>query len=190
MTQRELDFYDAKGAVEAALEAVGFGNLVFSAADARHLRKGQSAEISTDGKKLGSIGRLNEELTADYKFKQAVYVAELDLQTLLDAETAPDLYHALPKYPSVVRDVSLLVSRSMAFEEIRASILAQGRELCRSVRFVDVYEGKGMEPDQRSLTIRLEYRSDERTLIESEVDAVHAELLAGLEKDLNIRPRF
>ncbi len=47
-----------------------------------------------------------------------------------------------------------------------------------------------MEPDERSLTIRLEYRSDERTLIESEVDAVHSELLAGLEKDLNIRPRF
>lgn len=190
MTQRELDFYDAKGAIEAALEAVGFGNLVFSAADVRHLRKGQSADVSTDGKKLGSIGRLNEELTADYKFKQAVYVAELDLQTLLETETAPLLYRALPKYPPVVRDVSLLVNRAMSFEEIRASILAQGRELCRSVSFVDLYEGKGMEPDQRSLTIRLEYRSDERTLIETEVDAVHGELLAGLEKDLNIRPRF
>jgi phenylalanyl-tRNA synthetase beta chain len=190
MTQRELDFYDAKGAIESALEAVGFSNLVFSAVDAKHLRKGQSAQISSGGKKVGSIGRLNEELTADYKFKQPVYVAELDLQALLDAETLPDLYHALPKYPSVVRDVSLLVNRAMTFEEIRASILAQGRELCRAVRFVDVYEGKGMAPDERSLTIRLEYRSDERTLIESEVDAVHGELLAALEKDLNIRPRF
>ena len=190
MTQRELDFYDAKGAVESALEAVGFSNLVFSAVDAKHLRKGQSAQISSDGKKVGSVGRLNEELTTDYKFKQPVYVAELDLQALLEAETLPDLYHALPKYPSVVRDVSLLVNRGMTFEEIRASILAQGRELCRAVRFVDVYEGKGMAPDERSLTIRLEYRSDERTLIEAEVDAVHGELLAALEKDLNIRPRF
>jgi phenylalanyl-tRNA synthetase beta chain len=190
MIHRELDFYDAKGAVEAALEAIGASHLVFSPGTVVHLRTGQAATISSDGKEVGSIGRLNEELSADYKFKQPVYVAELDLQALLAEESTPRLYRALPKYPSIVRDVSLLVNRAIGFEEIRSSILAQGRELCRAVRFVDVYEGKGMEPDERSLTIRLEYRSDERTLIETEVDAVHSELLAGLEKDLNIRPRF
>lgn len=190
MSQRELDFYDAKGAVEAALNAVGFPRVTFSAGDDKHLRKGQSATISSGGKEVGSIGRLNEELTGNYKFKQPVYVAELDLQTLLAQETSPILHHPLPKYPSVVRDVSFLVNRSMSFEEIRASILAQGRELCRAVGFVDVYEGKGIGPDERSLTIRLEYRSDERTLIETEVDAVHTELIEGVEKDLNIRRRF
>lgn len=190
MTQRELDFYDAKGAVEAALEAIGFPHLEFTAADSLHLRKGQSAKISSDGKEVGSIGRLSEELSGDYKFKQSVYVAELDLQALLGEETSPHLYHPLAKYPSVVRDVSLLVNRSIGFEEIRASILAQGRELCRSVRFVDVYEGKGVDADERSLTIRLEYRSDERTLIETEVDQVHGELIELVEKDLNIRRRF
>ena len=190
MTQRDLDFYDAKGAVEAALEAVGLSNLVFSPADSAHLRSGQAATISTNDRVVGSIGRLNEELSADYKFKQPVYLAEIDLQTLLAEETAPVLYHSLPKYPAVVRDVSFLVSRSMGFEEIRSSILAQGRELCRSVKFVDVYEGKGVAADQRSLTIRLEYRSDERTLIETEVDSVHTELIESVEKDLNIRRRF
>jgi len=58
------------------------------------------------------------------------------------------------------------------------------------VSFVDVYEGKGVASDQRSLTIRLEYRSDERTLIETEVDSVHNELIESVEKDLNIRRRF
>lgn len=190
MPQREMDFYDAKGAVEAALEAMGFANVVFSASDLRHLRQGQAATIAINGKGVGSLGRLSEELSADYKFKQPVYVAELDLQTVLAQGTAPVLYHSLPKYPSVVRDVSFLVNRAIGFEQIRTSILAQGRELCRSVEFVDIYEGKGVGADERSLTIRLEYRSDERTLIDSEVDEVHNELVESVEKDLNIRRRF
>ncbi|MEO8573559.1 MAG: phenylalanine--tRNA ligase subunit beta [Pyrinomonadaceae bacterium] len=190
MSQRELDFYDAKGAVEAALEAVGVHHLVFSTGGAVHLRKGQSAIISSNGNEIGSIGRLNEKLSADYKFKQPVFVAEIDLQAILAEETSTSLYHPLPKFPAVVRDVSFLVNRTLGFEEIRASILAQGRELCRAVRFVDVYEGKGIDENQRSLTVRLEYRSNERTLLDVEVDEVHKELIAVVEKDLNIRPRF
>jgi phenylalanyl-tRNA synthetase beta chain len=190
MTDRELDFYDAKGAVEAALEAVGLRNLVFSAGDTKHLRKGQSAKITSGGKEVGTIGRLSEELAGDYKFKQPVYVAELNLQDLLAEKTEPVLYHTLPKYPSVTRDVSFLVNRSISFQQIRASILAQGRDLCRSVEFVDVYEGKGIGANERSVTIRLEYRSDERTLIEAEVDEIHGLLIETTEKDLNIRRRF
>ncbi|HUR97680.1 MAG TPA: hypothetical protein VMZ26_06370, partial [Pyrinomonadaceae bacterium] len=114
----------------------------------------------------------------------------LDLQAMLAASSSSALYHPLPKYPPVVRDVSFIVDRTVGFEEIRTSILAQGRELCRAVRFVDVYEGKGMAEDERSLTIRLEYRSDERTLIDTEVDDVHNELIALVEKDLSIRRRF
>jgi phenylalanyl-tRNA synthetase beta chain len=154
------------------------------------MRPGQSAVVSSSGREVGSVGRLDEELAADYKFKQPVYVAEIDLQALLDQDVPTILYHSLPKYPSVVRDVSLLVSRAVSYGEVKASILAQGRELCRNVEFVDIYEGKGMDPDKRSLTIRLEYRSDERTLIETEVDGVHGELIETLENDLNIQRRF
>ena len=181
---------DAKGAVEAALAAVGFDDAEFSSDHATHLRSGQSALIAVRGQSVGRLGRLNEELAGDYKFKQPVYVAEIDLQAVLTAETPPVLYRPLPRFPSVVRDVSFLVSRSTSFEEIRRAIVAQGHELCRSVSFVDVYEGKGIGADERSITIRLEYRSDERTLIDAEVDEVHERLVATVEKDLNIRRRF
>ncbi len=190
INNRETDFYDAKGAVELALDAIGFSDPEFGASEVEHLRRGQSASISINGKKVGSIGRLCEELSADYKFKQPVYVAELDLQTVLAEKTSPVLYHTLPKYPAIVLDVSLLVTRSTTFEEIRQSIIRQGRELCRTIEFVDIYEGKGIGANERSLTIRLEYRSDERTLIESDVDEVHNQILETVEKDLNIHRRF
>lgn len=190
MTSRELDFYDAKGALEAAFDAVGVGEIEVRPDESRHLRAGQSASISIGGATVGKLGKLSEEIAADYKFKQPVYVAELDLQTVLAQETAPVLYRPLPKYPAVVRDVSFVVSRATSFEQIRNSIRAQSRDLCRAITFVDVYEGKGIASDERSITIRLEYRSDERTLLETEVDGVHNGIIEAVEKDLNIRRRF
>jgi phenylalanyl-tRNA synthetase beta chain len=190
MPTREVDFYDAKGALEAALSAVGIENSEFSAGEFRHLQKGQTAAISLHGFPIGSLGRLNSEISANYKFKQPVYVAEIDLQTVLAAEAEPILYAPLPKYPSVVRDVSFLVKRSDEFEKIRTAAVQQGHELCRRIEFVDIYEGKGVGEDERSLTLRMEYRSDERTLIENEVDSVHNDLVETLERSLGIRRRF
>ncbi len=187
-TRRELDFYDAKGAVEAALSAVGIERAIYAPAGAAHLRTGQSASISIDDSVVGTFGRLNEEIGVNYKFKQPVYVVEIDIQAVLAAAPDSVFYQALPKYPSVVRDVSLAVSRSTQLTTVLDTLQAHGQDLCRSVSFVDLYEGKGLS-DERSLTIRLEYRSDDRTLVEAEVDAAHDAILAALSEDLGIEPR-
>lgn len=190
MAQRELDFYDAKGALETALEAVGASAPSFVAKDIKHLRKGQSAEITVDGKAVGSVGRLSDELAGGYKFRQPVYLAEIDLQTVMATAPQPAVYRPLPKYPAITRDVSLLVKRSMSFAQVRSAIEEMKVELCQSGDYVDVYEGKGMADDERSLTIRLQYRSPERTLVDDEVDAAHGQILSGLETALGIKPRF
>lgn len=190
MTARTLDFYDVKGAVEAALEAAGVTSVSFSAADVRHLRPGQAASIDLDGMSVGYLGRLSDDIASSYKFKQPVYVAELNLSTALSLPSDQITYKPLAKYPGVVRDVSFVVDRKMQFEAIRSAILSQGSDLCRNISFVDVYEGKGLGDDERSITVRLEYRSDERTLIEDDVEAVHKKILAQLETELGIKPRF
>ncbi len=190
VTVRELDLYDAKGALEAAFDAIGVSNADFTAAEVNHLRKGQTAAVSVDGTKVGYIGRLSDEIATGYKFKQPVYVAEVDLQAILDIATTPVAYRPLSKYPAVTRDVSLLGDRNVSFAAIREAVSEQDFELCRSVSFVDVYEGKGLQENERSITIRLEYRSDERTLIEDEVEALHKQILAHLEQKLAIKPRF
>ena len=190
MPGRELDFYDAKGAIESALESAGITNAEFAAADVKHLRPGQSASISINGHPIGTVGRLNEEITADYKFRQPVYVAEIDLQAVLAEPRSPVPYAALPRFPAIVRDVSFTVSRDITFGAIRKTIEAQNVELCRAVEFVDVYEGKGMAANERSLTIRFEYRSDVGTLVDADVEQVHNRLLKAVEEDLHIKQRF
>lgn len=186
---RALDFYDAKGAVEAALEAVGFEAVEFRDAEIKHLRVGQTAAIYIDGGCIGTVGRLSEKISADYKFKQPVFVAEIDLDTVFARNTASVFYRSLPKYPSIIRDVSLLVDRAATFENIRAVVIDHGADICRNVGFVDIFESKDMEENKRSLTIRLEYRSDERTLLDEEVTEVHQSILESLSKTLGAAQR-
>jgi phenylalanyl-tRNA synthetase beta chain len=180
-TGRELDFYDLKGAFEAAAEALGAAGLSFEAAAVRHLREGQSARVSAGGRSLGTLGRLSEEVAAEYKFRQPVYVAEVNLGALLEAGAAPVRYAPLPRFPSVVRDISLLAPRDSSFGGMRRSVLDLGIEECRAVRLVDVYEGPNLPEGKRSVTLRVEYRADDRTLRDEEVDAVHARVVAALE---------
>ncbi|MEO6656176.1 MAG: hypothetical protein ABIO36_08860, partial [Pyrinomonadaceae bacterium] len=190
MPSRELDFYDAKGAVETALEAAGVIDLVVDTAEINHLRSGQAASISVGGKLVGFVGRLNDEIAGTYKFKQPVYLAEINLQMAMHSPLETVAYRPLTKFPGIVRDVSFVVDRITTFASIRDSIVEQNYELCRNVMFVDIYEGKGLTEDERSITVRLEYRSDERTLIEDEVESLHSQIVADVEQKLSIKVRF
>jgi len=188
MPVRNLDFYDAKGALDAVFDSLGV-NSVYNAAEARHMRLGQSASVSLDSQLIGFVGRLSEETAANYKFKQPVYVAEIDLRAALAAETEAVIYRPLSKYPAVSRDVSFLTDRNITFASIREAAIASGTSFCRRIEFVDVFEGKGLDESQRSITVRFEYRSEDRTLVEDEVNMAHASLLENLENTLGIRPR-
>lgn len=190
MTGREYDFFDAKGALELALGAAHAPALSFRAADIRHLRKGQSAEILLGEHVVGMIGRISDDLAQGFKFRQPVFMAEVDLQTVLAEPEPTILYRPLPVYPAIERDVSLLVKRTVNFESVRDCVANGGFELVRNVEFVDIFEGKGVADDERSLTIRLVYRSDERTLVESEVESVHAAVLQQLGEKFDSRRRF
>ena len=190
MPGRELDFYDVKGSVETALAAAGTNEAVFTAVEITHLRSGQAASITLGGEIIGSVGTINQEIETYYKFKQPIYVAEIDLQAVLSASGSPVVYSPLHKFPSVVRDISFLVKRSLAFSKIVETIRSQNAELCRSVDFVDIYEGKGVADDERSLTIRIEYRSDDQTLTEAEVGTVHESIIKNVESSLGARQRY
>src|ERR1051325_5636165 len=117
--ERELDFFDLKGALEAAVDWMNLSPLTYAQASVGHLRAGQSAQIkSGDGTAIGTIGRLAESIATSYKFRQPVYVLELDLSALLAGPAKLIQYSPLPRYPSVTRDISLLVNRDVTLDEI------------------------------------------------------------------------
>lgn len=179
---REIDFFDLKGALEATIDAMNIAPLKFVRAEIEHLRTGQSAEIISNGSRVGSIGRLAEAVAANYKFRQTVYVAEIDLSSLLESPEQPVLYSPLPRFPSIVRDVSLLVNRKVSLAEVLEEIEEQKAAHFVGAQFVGTYEGQGIAEDKRSMTIRFEYRADDRTLRDDEVDDSHWPLVEGLKR--------
>jgi phenylalanyl-tRNA synthetase beta chain len=180
---RELDFYDLKGALEAAIDAMNLPPLVFTEAEVKHLRLGQAARISlADGTDIGSVGALSETVSAAYKFRQRVYVAELNLTPVFAVAEREIKYKPLPRYPSVVRDVTLLVDRNVGFSGLVAAIESEGIEDYQRVTLVGTYEGEKIPAGKRSVTLRVEYRSDRRTLRDEEVEERHRSLLDSLLK--------
>ncbi|HEY0378310.1 MAG TPA: phenylalanine--tRNA ligase subunit beta [Pyrinomonadaceae bacterium] len=187
---RELDFYDLKGALDAAVDAMNLWPLKYELARAHHLREGQAARVlSHEGRALGTIGRLDDAAAALYKFRQPVYVAEVDLSALTEVDEMPVLYKPLARYPMVVRDVSLLVGRGVALSEMLGAVAAERLENCRGAKLVDVYEGKNLPEGRRSVTLRIEYRADDRTLRDEEVDEMHARLVRALEEKFGAQLR-
>ncbi len=178
---RELDFFDLKGALEAAVDWMNLGPLVFTNTSTKHLRSGQAALIKrADGVEVGTIGRLAETVASSYKFRQPVYVLELDLGSLMSGPERMVQYSPLPRYPSVMRDLSLLLNRTVSVDEILSTVRKQNVADCRNVMLVGTFAGGNIPPSKRSVTLRLEYRSDERTLRDEEVEERHSQLTSSL----------
>ena len=182
-TTSAIDFYDLKGALEAAVDAMKLGSLDFDPASIRHLRAGQAATIKlAGGAEVGSIGRLSDAIAAPHKFRQPVYVAELDFTSLLDSEARAIQYKPLPRFPSVVRDVTLLISRDVSLSELLRAIDSDAVADHAGAQLVGTYEGTNIPESKRALTLRIEYRSDDRTLRDEEVEARHRGLIDSLLK--------
>ncbi len=186
---RPLDFFDVKGALEAAIDAMNLPPLSFAAAEVQHLRAGQSANVSAQAIQVGTIGRLGEAISGSYKFRQPVYAAEVDLSALFEMAEQPVLYSRLLRFPAIVRDVSLLVDRRASVAEIMSAAEQQQANYFAGVSFVGTYEGEGIPDNKRSATLRFEYRADDRTLRDEEVDAVHWPVVEALKEKFGAEVR-
>lgn len=181
VASREIDFSDLKGALESAVAAVTRTPLRFTKSQAKHLREGQSGKIMLDdGTSVGFLGKLAEPIAEAYKFRQPVYVAELDFTSLLLVEERPLQYQPLPRYPSVGRDLTILVDRRVALEELLGSIATLRIDSFRGAKLVGTYEGPNIPEGKRAVTLRIEYRSDERTLRDEEVEQLQRGLIDSL----------
>ena len=180
--RRPVDFSDIKGVVEqlAALAAVP---VTFTEAERTYLVPGRAANILINGSAIGVLGQLSPDIgeARDLPAANEVYVAELDL----DAVTAASPIEtrratALPRYPFVVRDVSILVANTLSAETVRGTIRSAAPNTLVQVREFDRYEGKGIPDGKVSLSFRLTFQSPERTLTDEEVNEAMTAIVVAL----------
>jgi phenylalanyl-tRNA synthetase beta chain len=172
-TDRQIDFYDLKGAIESLLAGLNLSGFTIERGGVEYLHPGQSAALIRDGQEIARFGRLHPRVAALYKFRQPVYVGEIDFETLLDLPPDPVRYSALPRLPSSSRDVSALVAEAVQWGDIERAIADLGIKEIVSVKLFDTYKGKDMPEGMRSLAFRVTYRGDGRTLTDEEIIPMH-----------------
>ncbi len=189
--RRDVDFFDLKGVAEQ-LAAVGLVSLTFAEADVPWLVTGRAATVAVNGTAIGLLGLLDPGL-ADQRGLPAgddVYVAEINLDLLTAAASAGTLRATpLPRYPSVVRDVSILVDDALSAGAVRGTIRSAAPHTLIQVREFDRYQGKGIPDGKVSLSFRLTFQSPERTLTDEEVQAGMQHIIDALTRDLGATQR-
>lgn len=176
-----VDFYDLKGAIEAVAESLGLPTPAFAAADSiSYLHPGRAAVISVGSSEIGSLGQLYPRVAAGYKFKQPVFLAELDFGRMLSAPRTEIRYSPLPKFPTVTRDLAVLIDEQIAYAAIEEAILALDIPELVSLRLFDLYRGKELPAGKHSMALSLKYRAADRTLTEAEISAAHERIVETL----------
>jgi phenylalanyl-tRNA synthetase beta chain len=177
------DFYDLKGAIEGLFNALHFQNLKFFKLPpdkCHYTRPGHSARIAVGDMEVGVIGEVHPQVLKNFDLKQTAIIFELNLDLLLPL--APDAIKAkpLPKYPSVSRDVTLIIDNAMETHAILEKISALNEKLVESIQLFDIFEGNPVPQGKKSISFRITYRSETRTLADDEINRIHKTIADGV----------
>lgn len=175
-----VDFYDVKAVLDAALARIGL-KAEYLAATIPYLHPGRSARVSVAGVEIGAIGALHPALNKVLDLPGDVYAFEVDLSAL----PARILPKATPvsRFPSVRRDLALIVPESVTWARIEACVRRSLGERLQSLLVFDVYRGAGLQPETKSLAIGLILHEFSRTLNESEIELSISDVLTALAND-------
>ncbi|MFB5662941.1 phenylalanine--tRNA ligase subunit beta [Alteribacillus sp. HJP-4] len=182
--KKKTDFFVVKGIVEGLAEELRLSDAItYQAAVRDDLHPGRSADILLQGRIVGFIGQVHPLVAKEWDLKET-FVFQLDLDALLDQKELPLQYTTLPRYPSVTRDIALVVNTAVTAGEVQSVIENAGGELLKHVQLFDVYEGSNLESGKKSLAFSLIYLDPERTLTDEEVTSAHNRVLQKLEDQL------
>jgi len=185
--QRSIDFFDVKADVEALL-SLSARQLSFRAAQHPALHPGQSAEIvDADGNVVGLMGMLHPNLEKQIGFDSPVFLFELMQDAVL--QRAVPKFAPLSKFPTVRRDMALIVHQQVSAGDIIACINNSQESAIREVNIFDVYQGKGIEEGYKSVALSLILQDFNQTLTDSEIDAIFRTLLEKMTTELNAKLR-
>ncbi len=185
--QKNVDFYDAKGAVEtvlAELHAEG----AFAAAEDPALVPGRTAEVTVPGTgsvRVGVVGELRADVRQAFDIDGPVVMFELELDKLMSVANAvgpADVYSPFVRYQDSERDLALLVDRNVTAAQVVD--IARKNRLVTAAEVFDVFEGKGLPEGKKSLAVRIVYQSPNKTLTADEISKSESGILRSLEHQL------
>jgi phenylalanyl-tRNA synthetase beta chain len=177
-----VDYFNLKGVVENILEVLGIEKFSFERESSNPtFHPGKTAALYIKKNQVGVLGEIHPGVLDNYGIGEKCCVAELNLDVLYRYSNRNKKYRPLPKFPSVVRDLAILVDEDILTRELEDVIKKQGGNMVESVKIFDVYRGKQVAEGKKSIAYSISYRLENRTLTDEEVNKVHDRILGALE---------
>lgn len=181
--KKPVDFFVAKGILEALFSELGLNSQVEyrQAETIADMHPGRTAEILLNGRVIGFIGQIHPTLQKELDLKET-FIFELSFKDAAQANVAPIAYQVIPRFPSISRDIALVVDTNTVAGDIKKIIIEAGGSLLKEVSIFDLYEGEHMEAGKKSLAYSLKYFDPERTLTDEEVTKAHEKVLTAVKE--------
>ncbi|MCI7808519.1 phenylalanine--tRNA ligase subunit beta [bacterium] len=179
-------FFTMKGELEAIFAGLRLKKASYTAEKTNpSYHPGRCARISVDGMDVGVMGQVHPLVAKNYGIDTDVYCAEINFTKLMDCRLPDATYTPLPKYPTVSRDLALVCGESVTVAQAEEVITAAAGKLLRDVKLFDIYRGAGVPQGKKSMAFSLELRADDRTLTDTDSEAVVSRILAALKEKLD-----
>ena len=186
----KFDAYDLKGLVEDLLEQFGLRGIAFSRRAESTALFLESAVVTLGGKlPLGELGQLLPALAKKYDLRDAVFLAEFNLDLLLSKRNANKSFKPLPQFPSSRRDVAMLVPEAVTHEMVLQTVKQTKTAHLESVDLFDVFRGKHVPAGQKSVAYTFTYRATDKTLTDAEINAAHTKIVEAFKQSLGATVR-
>jgi phenylalanyl-tRNA synthetase beta chain len=179
--RESLDFFDAKGVVERLMSQLGL-KASFAHSDDEGLQPGRGAAVIVEGDKVGIMGDVHPKVAQAFELSNTICLMEIDLDKLLTRIAATRGYQSIPRFPSVSRDIALVVDEQVTYRRVEEII--QSFPLVTKVTLFDLYRGEQIPEGKKSFATRIVYQSPSRTLTDEEVDQTQGQMLARLRQEL------
>lgn len=176
------DFYTMKGVVEEFLEKIGIVQKISYHPEEKKpfLHPGRQAEIVYKKTVIGYMGEVHPQVADSYEIGEHVYLAVLDMPAILPMATFERKYIGIAKYPSITRDISMVMPKGILVGQVEEIIEAKGGQYLESYALFDIYEGKQIMAGYKSVAYSITFRAGDRTLEDKDVNEAMERVLKGL----------
>lgn len=185
----DFDFFNIKGVVENLLEKFGVRHKFITESNNSSFHPGRTAKIISENIEIGIIGEIHPDVKNNYDIDERVYVAELDLHEILKNKNEDKIYHEIAKYPSVTRDISIVVDENVLVGEIIHEIESMKIDDLEKIEIFDIYRGENIESGKKSLAYTMIFRAKDKTLMEEEVNIKYEKILDRVESVFDAKLR-
>ncbi len=178
-----IDFYDIKGDVECVLALTGHpGEFEFVPQSHPALHAGQSAAILKDGEAIGFVGLLDPRVQQDLDCRYPIFLFEIKIEEVIAKSIAQSA--AMSRFPEVRRDIALILDQAVTAGQVRQCIENTADETLQNLKLFDVYQGKGIDPNRKSLALGLTFQHSSRTLTDDEINDSMDRIVSTLQAQL------